>query len=73
MNKQKYTHRDREHIGSCQVGVGLWAHVKKVKGLIIQIPSYKNSPGDIKYSIRNRVNNIVITLYGVRGVADLLR
>ena len=55
------------------MGVGLWARVKKVKGLIIQIPSYKNSPGDVKYSVRNRVNNIVITLYGVRWVADLLR
>lgn len=32
----------------------------------------KNSHGDVKYSVGNIVNNIVISMYGVRRVLDLL-
>lgn len=28
--------------------------------------------GDVKYSIGNSVNNIIITMFAVRGVLDLL-
>ena len=37
----------------------------------VQIASYLNSHGDIKYSLCNIANNIVITMYGVRWVLDL--
>ena len=44
---------------------------KKVEG----IKKYKlvvtNSHRDVKYSIRNTVNNILITMYGVRWILDL--
>ena len=33
---------------------------------------YKNSRKDVKYSIGNVLNNIVITVYGVGWVLDLL-
>ena len=32
---------------------------------------FKNSQRDVKYSIGNTVNNILITMYGVRWVQDL--
>lgn len=32
----------------------------------------KNCHGDVKYSIGNTVNNIVISMYGVRRVLDPL-
>ena len=31
----------------------------------------RNSDGDIKYSIGNVVNNIAVTVYGLRWVLDL--
>ena len=34
--------------------------------------SYKISHGDVKYSIGNRVDNIVITMYGDTWLLDLL-
>ena len=36
----------------------------------IKIASYKNSHGDVKYSIGNIVNNTVITMDGARWVLD---
>lgn len=34
--------------------------------------NYKNSYGDIKYSIGNTVNNIVITRYSIRWALDFM-
>ena len=49
---------------------GGWG-VKTVKGLSTS-GWLQNSHGDVKYSTGNTVNNIVITMYGVRWVLDLL-
>ena len=44
-------------------GTGDW--VKKAMGLKVQIVSYKIITNrDVKYSTGNRVNNIVISMYG---------
>lgn len=32
-----------------------------------------NNCGDVKYSIRDKVGDIVIAMYGVRWVVDILR
>ena len=32
----------------------------------VQIASYKNSQGDVKYSTGNTVNSIIISVYGFR-------
>ena len=37
----------------------------------VQISSYKNNQRDVKYSIMNIVNNIIITMYYIRWVPDL--
>ena len=37
-----------------------------------KLPNIK-SHGDVKYSIGYTVNDIVITMYGIRWVPDLLR
>ena len=47
-------------------GLGRW--VKKVKGLRSADGLLQNGHGDVKYSIGNTVNNILITTYGVRWV-----
>ena len=39
--------------------------MKKVKGLRSTNWLLRNSDGDVKYSIRNIVNTILITMYGV--------
>ena len=51
---------------------GLEGWVKMITGLRSTNWSLQNSHGDVKYSIGNIVNNIVITVYGVRWVLDLL-
>ena len=50
-------------------GVDNW--VKKVKGLKSTNWQLQNSHRDVKYSIGNIANNIVITVYGVRWVLEL--
>ena len=37
----------------------------------MQIGSYKIVTGHVKYSIGNTVNNMVITVYGIRWIVDL--
>ena len=44
---------------------------EKVKGLRSTDWELQNSHGDVKYSLGNIVNNIVITMYGARWVLDL--
>ena len=47
-----------------------------ISGKDEEIKKYKwklqNSQRDVKYSIGNIVNNILITMYGVRWIQDLL-
>lgn len=50
--------------------LGSWA--EKVKGLEAQIGSYRVSCGNVKFSTGNRVNDIVMTVYGARWVLDVL-
>ena len=38
----------------------------------MQTAGYRDSHGDVKYSVGSRVNNIVITIYGTRWALDLL-
>ena len=45
--------------------------VKKVKGLRRTNWQLQNSHRDVKYSIGNIVNSIVITMYGARQVLEL--
>ena len=62
MNKQN---RNRTNWGLPEgSGVGGWA--KQVKGIEVHTFSYKISLVDVKYSIGNKVNNIVTILYGDR-------
>lgn len=49
------------------MGAGLGGE-KKVKGLRGTNWQLQNSHEDIKFSLRNIVNNIVITTYGVRNI-----
>lgn len=51
----------------CQMGAGLGGE-KKVKGLRSTNWQLQNSHEDVKFSLRNIVNNIVITTYGVRSI-----
>ena len=68
--KQKQSYRYRKQTDGCQRGgVGGWA--KKVKGLRSTNWQLQTSHGDGKYSLRNTVNNITITMYGARLVLDL--
>ena len=48
--------------------MGLGGLAKKVKGLRSTVWLLQNSPGDVKYSKRDVVNNILITMYGVTWV-----
>ena len=46
--------------------------MKKVKGFKkYKLAVIQNSHGDVKCSIGNIVNNIVLAMYGVRSVLDL--
>ena len=69
--KQKQTHRYREQTGACQMGGRLGGWVEKMKGLRSTNWQLQNSHGDVKYSIGNIVNNIVITVCGVRRTLEL--
>ena len=71
MNKQTETDLYREHFGGCQMGVGLGGWVNKVQGLRSTNLLLQNSHVAVKYRTGNRVNNIVITMSGVRWVQDL--
>ena len=51
--------------------LGRW--VEKGKGLRSINWELQNSHRDVKYSMGNIVNNILITIYGVRRVQDLSR
>ena len=51
--------------------MGLGGLAKKVKGLRSTVWLLQNSPGDVKYSKRDVVNNILITMYGVAWVGHL--
>ena len=70
--KQKQTHRYTEQTDGCQMGAGLGDWVKKVTGLRSTNWQLQNSHGDMKFSIGNILNNIVISMYSVRWVLDLL-
>ena len=65
--KEKKTHRYREQTGDLGVGttgrMGSW--VKKEKGLRSEIGSH-DIVGDVKYSVGNRVNNIVVTTFSAK-------
>ena len=50
---------------------GLGGQEKKDKGLRGTDWQLKNSQGNVKYSIGNVVNNIVITIYSARWEQDL--
>ena len=71
--EQKQSHRYREHFDGCQMGGDLGGWAKKVKGIEVQIGSYRIvSHEGVKHSIENIVNNTIITMCGVRLVQDLL-
>ena len=70
INKQnKSNDKYREHFDSFQIGEH-W--VKKMKGWKSANWQLQNNHGDAKYSTGNIVNNIVISMCGVRWVLDLL-
>ena len=71
--EQKQTHKYREHFDGCQAEGGLAEWAKKVNGLRNTYLLLQNSHADVKYSIGNIINNILITMHGVRQVLDLLR
>ena len=72
MNKQNRKRIiDREHFDGCQMGVGFGGWVKNVNGLRSTNWLLQNSHGNVKYSIGNIVNNIIINIYGVRWVQVL--
>ena len=51
----------------------LGGRVKKVEGLRSTHWLLQNSHGDVKYSIGNTVNNILMTTYGARWVLEISR
>ena len=53
------------------MGEGLGDWVKRRKGLHSISWPLQNSHGDVKYSVGNISNNIVITMYGARSVLNL--
>ena len=53
------------------MGKGLGDWVKEVKGLRRTDWQSQDSHGNVKYLTGNIVDNIVITMYGVRWVLDL--
>ena len=62
--KQKQTHRYRKHFDGFQMGGALRGWMKKVKVLRSTNWLLQNNHGDVKYSIGNIVNIILITVYG---------
>ena len=74
MNKQNRNSLiDREQIDGWQMGRGLGRWAKKGwKGLRSTNCQLWKYHGDIKYSIINIVNNIEITMYGVRVGTGLI-
>ena len=66
--EHKWTHRYRELFDSCQMGQGLVECVKKVKELRSTDWLLQNSFMDVNYSIGNIVNNILVSMNGVRWV-----
>ena len=70
---EKNPHRYREQSDGCQIGGLLWGWVKKVKAFRNTNWQLQNSHKGIKYSIRNIVKNIVMSIYGVRWVKNLSR
>ena len=71
-NKQKQTHRYREHFEGYLIQGGLGVSAKRGKEIKKYILVVRNCYGDRKYSIRDVANNIVTTMYSIRGVLDLL-
>ena len=67
--KQIYLHRYREQSDGCQMGEG-WGISENNEGIKYK-QEVKNSHGNVKYSIGNTVNDVVITLYGARWVLEL--
>ena len=63
-NKQNRL-RYREHTNGDQMCRGLGSRVKKVKGLNTNW-QLQSSHRDVKYSTRNVINNIIITMCGAR-------
>ena len=56
-----------------RVEEGLRDWVRKVKGLRSTGWHLQSSHGDVKYSIGNIINNIVITMYGARWLLEISR
>ena len=71
--KQKQTHRSREPTDSCQIGGGEadGERSEKCEGINKYKLAVLNGHRDVKYSTGNRVNKIVITIYGARCVLEL--
>ena len=66
----KQNHRHREDIDGCQMEGVLGDWVKKLQGLSTNW-QLQNSHEDVKYSVGNTVNNIVITMHGARLVLEI--
>ena len=67
---QKKAHRYREHFDGCQMGGGLWGWMEKVEGLSrgkYTLVVAEKTWG-CKYSIGNIINNILISMRGIRWV-----
>ena len=67
--KQKHTHIYKLMVARWQGS--LWGWVKKVKGFRSTNWYLQNSHGDVKYSLGNMVNNIVITMYGATWLLEI--
>ena len=67
-SKTETDYRYRDHFDGCQMGRKLGGWLKRVKGMGSTNWLLQNSHGDVKYSIGNIVNNILIIMYGVRWV-----
>ena len=69
--EQKQNHRYKEHFYGFWIGGGCGGIGEGMRVLRSTNQQLQNSHGDVKYSIGNTVNNILITMYGVRWVQDL--
>ena len=69
-NRNKLIHTENKWMFARWKGK-LGEQVKKGKGIRCKMARNKNSHGDVKYNTGNIVNNIVITVYGVRWVLVL--
>lgn len=52
-------------------GVGCWGWVRKAKGLRSTGAQLQNSPGDVKNSIGNTINNTVIIVWCQVGTGNI--